>query len=68
MMKIVFEANLENGEAHVSDKTMDELNELSALMAADLLLDVYHATYELYAKHVERMRDDFQAKRAGSGQ
>lgn len=65
-MQIRFTADLETGEASISDKMMKQILELSPLMWADLFKDITGMASALYEMALDDMRLEFEGKRNAS--
>lgn len=63
-MDIVFKADLENGEAHITKHMEAKVVDLDPLLRADLLKDVVGMAQRLYNQALTDLRADWESKRA----
>lgn len=63
-VQIRFKANLETGEASISRATLRDLEEMPALLAADILKDVIYHAQAAYEAALDDMRAAWDAARA----
>lgn len=54
-MQIRFNANLETGEADISPASLRDLDNMGALLAADIMQDIVHDALKAYNTARERM-------------
>lgn len=65
-MDITFKANLESGEAYVTDAMHAKIMELDAMQRADLFRDIECFAGRFYEDAIHELREDFDAKRAAA--